>query len=51
MFGPDKNKLYPNENIKTVCYIRNLPKRPNVEMVNTLITAIIINLLRDFMIT
>ncbi len=32
MFGPDKNKLYPNENIKTVCYIRNLPKRPNVEI-------------------
>lgn len=28
--GPDKNKIYPNENIKTVCYISNLPKRPNV---------------------
>ena len=32
MLGPDKNKLYPNENIKTVCYIRNLPKRVNVEI-------------------
>lgn len=32
MFGPDKNKLYPNANIKTVCYISNLPKRPNVEI-------------------
>jgi len=32
MFGPDQNKLYPNENIKTVCYLSNLPKRPNVEI-------------------
>lgn len=32
MFGPDKNKLYPNENIKTVCYISNLPKKPNVDI-------------------
>ncbi|MEZ4357748.1 MAG: Vat family streptogramin A O-acetyltransferase [Eubacteriales bacterium] len=32
MFGADKNKLYPNEDIKTVCYIANLPKRPNVEI-------------------
>ena len=32
MLGPDKKKLYPNENIKTVCYISNLPKRPNVEI-------------------
>jgi virginiamycin A acetyltransferase len=32
MIGPDKNKLYPNESIKTVCYISNLPKRPNVEI-------------------
>ena len=31
MSGPDKKKLYPNENIKTVCYISNLPKRPNVK--------------------
>jgi len=32
MKGPDKKRLYPNENIKTVCYISNLPKRPNVEI-------------------
>jgi virginiamycin A acetyltransferase len=32
MIGPDKNKLYPNENLKTVCYISNLPKRPNIEI-------------------
>ncbi len=32
MIGPDKKKLYPNENIKTVCYISNLPKRLNVEI-------------------
>ncbi|MCB8816124.1 Vat family streptogramin A O-acetyltransferase [Desulfosporosinus shakirovi] len=32
MNGPDKNKLYPNERIKTVCYIKNLPKRANVEI-------------------
>ncbi|MEK4510442.1 Vat family streptogramin A O-acetyltransferase [Paenibacillus anaericanus] len=30
--APDKNKLYPNENIRTVCYIKNLPSRPNVEI-------------------
>jgi len=29
---PDKTKLYPNENIKTVCYIKNLPRKPNVEI-------------------
>lgn len=28
--GPDKNKLYPNENIPSVCYIKNLPPRKNV---------------------
>jgi virginiamycin A acetyltransferase len=32
MMGPDKNKLYPNETIKTVCYISNLPKKANVEI-------------------
>lgn len=31
-FAPDKNKLYPNENIRTVCYISNLPQRSNVEI-------------------
>ncbi len=28
--GPDKNKLFPNENMKTVCYIKNLPEKSNV---------------------
>lgn len=32
MNGPNKKKLYPNEKIKTICYISNLPKRPNVEI-------------------
>lgn len=32
MKGPDKNKLYSNENIKTVCFISNLPERANVEI-------------------
>lgn len=32
--APDKTKLYPNENIKTVCYIKNLPGKPNVEIGN-----------------
>lgn len=31
-YGPDKTKLYPNDQIRTVCYIRNLPARPNVEI-------------------
>ena len=50
MTGLDKKKLYPNENIKTVCYISNLPKDQMLRLVNTLITATIINLLRNFMI-
>lgn len=32
MKGPDKDKLYPNRLIKSVCYIKNLPKRANVEI-------------------
>lgn len=32
MMGPDKTKLYPNENIKTLCYISNLLKKKNVEI-------------------
>lgn len=32
MTGPDKKSLYPNPNIKTVCYISNLPKRKNVQI-------------------
>lgn len=30
--APDKTKLFPNENIRTVCYIQNLPPRPNVDI-------------------
>ena len=32
IFGADKNKLYPNKDMKTVCYIANLPKKPNIEI-------------------
>lgn len=32
MKGPDKKKLYPNDKLKSVCYINNLPKRVNVEI-------------------
>lgn len=28
--GPDKEKIYPNENIKTVCFIKNVVKNPNI---------------------
>lgn len=28
--GPDPNKLYPNENIKQVCYIKNVVTNPNI---------------------
>ncbi|MEG6586291.1 Vat family streptogramin A O-acetyltransferase [Dendrosporobacter sp. 1207_IL3150] len=28
--APDKTKIFPNENIKTVCYIKNLPDKANV---------------------
>lgn len=30
--APDKTKLFPNENIRTVCYIQNLPPRSNVDI-------------------
>lgn len=32
MKGPDQKKLYPNEKLKSVCYLSNLPKRVNVEI-------------------
>ncbi len=31
-FGPDPNSMYPNENIKQVCYIKNVITRPNIEV-------------------
>ncbi|HHT17647.1 MAG TPA: Vat family streptogramin A O-acetyltransferase [Papillibacter sp.] len=29
-YGPDPNALYPNENIKSVCFIKNTVTRPNI---------------------
>ena len=34
MTRPDKKKLYPNENIKTVWYISDLPKNPMLRFSN-----------------
>lgn len=31
-FGPDPNKVYPNEKIKQVCYIKNVISRPNIHV-------------------
>ncbi|WP_353095151.1 Vat family streptogramin A O-acetyltransferase [Tissierella praeacuta] len=31
-FGPDPNSIYPNENIKNICYIRNVIKNPNIQV-------------------
>ncbi|WP_410771268.1 Vat family streptogramin A O-acetyltransferase [Fontibacillus sp. BL9] len=28
--GPDPNAVYPNENIKQICYIKNVITRPNI---------------------
>jgi len=30
--GPDPNSIYPNENIKQVCYIKNVITRPNIQV-------------------
>lgn len=32
MLGPDPNRIYPNENIKQVVYIKNVITRPNIEV-------------------
>jgi virginiamycin A acetyltransferase len=29
-YGPDPSSIYPNENIKSICYIKNLITRPNI---------------------
>lgn len=29
-FGPNKDQIYPNENIKTVCFVKNIIKNPNI---------------------
>ena len=43
MKGPDKKKLYPNENLKSVCYLSNLPKRVNMEIGDLLGLTILLN--------
>ena len=30
MTGPDPNKIYPNENIRQLVYIKNVVTRPNI---------------------
>jgi virginiamycin A acetyltransferase len=30
IFGPDPNAIYPNENIKQICFIKNVIKNPNI---------------------
>ena len=32
MFGPNPDAVHPNENIPSVCYIRNVITRPNIEV-------------------
>ena len=29
-YGPDPNKVFPNENILSLCFIKNVVKRPNI---------------------
>lgn len=29
-YGPDPNAIYPNENIKSICFIKNVITRPNI---------------------
>ncbi len=33
MMGPDQGSLCPMDGLRTVCLIRSLPKRPNVDVV------------------
>lgn len=30
MIGPDKNKIHPNPNVPSVCFIKNIVKNPNI---------------------
>lgn len=30
--GPNPNYIYPNKNIKSVCYIKNTIKNPNIQV-------------------
>lgn len=29
-YGPDPNAIYPNEGIKSICYIKNVITHPNI---------------------
>ena len=31
-FGPNPNSIYPNENIKNICYIKNVIKNSNIQV-------------------
>lgn len=31
-FGPNPNSIYPNENIKSVCFIKNVIKNPSIQV-------------------
>ena len=30
LLGPDENKVHPNENVPSVCFIKNIIKNPNI---------------------
>lgn len=32
MFGPNPDEVHPNENLPSVCYIKNVIIRPNIEV-------------------
>ena len=32
MFGPNPDAVHPNEQIPSVCYIKNVITRPNIEV-------------------
>lgn len=34
MFGPDPHVVRPNENIPSICYIKNAIMRPNIQAGN-----------------
>lgn len=31
-FGPNPNSIYPNENIKSICYVKNVVMNPNIQV-------------------
>lgn len=37
MIGPNPNKIYPNENIKQIVYIKNVITRPNIIVANSVV--------------